>query len=245
MKHESTIYLESLSQEHSELRLDSANSQHLLKVMRLRVGDSITLCNGRGLEAKAHLVEPGRQALLAVDLFQQQEPRPYQIDAWLPVIKASRLEFAVEKLCELGVQNICLMECDFTSNAKKAVDMKRLKRLLVSALQQSRNPWMPTLHAPRPLGKLLQEGGSKLLLADQEASTLNVEQILQSGSTRLDAQHFTICCGPEGGFSGEELVALKRSGCLPVGLGPCILRAETAILGLGSVLNACLSAEPK
>jgi 16S rRNA (uracil1498-N3)-methyltransferase len=238
MRHESTFYYESLSERSAEIRLDSESSHHLLKVMRVKVGATLSLCNGRGLEAKALLLEPGRKALLALHDFKQHAPHPMQIDVWMPVIKASRLEFALEKLCELAVSNIYLMESDNTGNAKTKIDVKRLERILVAALQQSRNPWLPTLHAPRPLGELIERGGSKLLLADPTGTAKELEQILQSASQKQDPLSFALLCGPEGGFSESEYDRLQTLNCLKVGLGPCVLRAETAILGLVSVLHA-------
>lgn len=215
-----------------ELRLDAAATHHLLRVLRVGEGQELELLDGRGGRAKARLQSAGRLALLSCEPSEGVAPPEPELEAWLPLIKPERMEWAVEKLTELGVRRIVPFHSERTGNLRRPPDLARLGRLADAALEQSGNSWRPELANPCALGDLL-EGGQPLFTAHPGGSTTFPVAPVRGPLALL--------AGPEGGFSPAETeLVLKRSRAL-VSLGPHIVRAETAIVALTGVVQALRS----
>lgn len=223
------LLLENLSAGGGEFRLDAAQSHHLLTVLRLEPGQHLQLLNGQGGYAQATLLEGGRQARLLVEELLIRPKPALSLSAWMPVIRPERLEVAVEKLTELGVGDIALYTSERTGNLRRPPELARLRRVAEAALEQSGNPWLPTLHEVRSLPELVA-GGSPWCLAYPGGRAMTELPVHQG--------QLALLVGPEGGFSPVEEAALIQGATATVGLGPHILRAETAMLVLAGVAQS-------
>lgn len=186
-----------------------ADVHHLFRVLRLRNGEVVTLCDGRG--GWAPFVVAGTSLAPAGDLVQEAPPRPCRIAAAIP--KGDRLDWMVQKLTEIGVTEIALVHFA-RSVVRWEADrgqrqMERLGRIAREAASQSRRTWLPILEAPQPFVDIEPLSGAVLLDPAGEAGLDDV---------------WSVVVGPEGGFDPREVdhgLPLRT-------LGPTVLRIETA-----------------
>jgi 16S rRNA (uracil1498-N3)-methyltransferase len=210
------VFVDSL--EHPVLAAD--DDHHLRRVLRLRAGERISLADGGGRWMEAVLTDAGVQATGEVHV-EAAHPRR-TVAAAVP--KGDRLEWMVQKLTELGVDRIVLLECERSvvrwDAARAAKQLERLRRIAREASSQSRRVWLPEIVAGDLDGLAAEASGGSLALAEPGGASL------PDGVT-------TIAVGPEGGFSPSELAHdLPR-----VGLAETVLRVETAAV----VAAVCLA----
>lgn len=189
--------------------LSDEDLHHLGKVRRLRDGDPITICDGKGAWRPARfssMPEPTGETV--------QVPRPTpSITIGLTAVKGDRTSWAVQKLTELGVDRIVMIESSRSvvrwreGRADKA--LSRLAGVVRSAGAQSRRVWLPELSGP---------------VAAIDAMAWPGAAIAQRGGDAPSLINPTLLIGPEGGWSDDEIEAARAR----VDLGPQVLRAETA-----------------
>lgn len=199
--------------------LTDDDRHHLTRSLRLRAGDALTLSDGTGRWRGARFgleVEPDG-AIEAV-----AEVGPDVIVALTPV-KGQRPEWAVQKLTELGVDAIWLLVADRSvvrwDGPRADHHRDRLRRVAREAAMQSRRCTLPDLRVGLPVAEVLA-GSMPPVLADPGGGTL--------------ALGAPVLVGPEGGWSDDELAAAPAT----AGLGPTVLRAETAAVAVGVLLTA-------
>ena len=200
--------LEGLALQH--LALSAQDDHHVRRVLRLRPAQRITLSDGRGRWIEAQLGEGHLEP--AGDVQEVCAPRPVTIAAAMP--KGDRLEWMVQKLTELGVTRVLLLDCERSvvhlQGERAAKQLARLRRIAQEASMQSRRVWLPEI--------------SQMSFA--EAAARAGVALAEPGGGQVPAGVDTIIVGPEGGFSPDELaVDVPR-----VGLADTILRVETAAL---------------
>lgn len=199
--------------------LEEADRRHLARSLRLRPGDALTLSDGSGRWRAARFgpeVEPDGEVV------EVAEAAPEVVVAFAPV-KGSRPEWAVQKLTELGVDGIWLLVADRSvvrwegERAEHHAD--RLGRVAREAAMQSRRCTLPVLRTGVAVPSVLDDpGGAALAHPGGRPPTLGAPVLV----------------GPEGGWSESELAR----GATTVGLGPTVLRAETAAVVAGTLLTA-------
>jgi 16S rRNA (uracil1498-N3)-methyltransferase len=211
-----------------ELPPDTAS--HIAKVLRARSGDELVLFNGDGREFAAAIeavrgsrVRAAVGAALAVD-----RESPLAITLLQCVPRGDRMDFIVQKATELGVSRIApvlsrrsVVRLDEKQSHSK---LAHWRAVAVGACEQCGRNRLPVIDPPRALIDRLGSSGDtgvKLLL-DPEAPALTTPA--EPGGT------IEIAIGPEGGFAPEEIEAFRIAGFRRVGLGPRILRVETAAI---------------
>ncbi len=204
--------------------LGAPDAHHLETVLRLRPGELVGVTDGRG--GYALCVYAGRGAV-RVDgpVLREQARRPKVTVGFAPV-KGDRPEWAVQKLTELGVDRIVAFDsarCVVRWDAARADrHLERLRRVARSALMQSRQCWLPDIELAPSWRTLLTEAGpSEVALA-------------QPGAPGMGPEVRTVLVGPEGGWSDDELSDAPAT----IGLGPAVLRTETAAVAAGVLLAA-------
>ena len=226
-----------------QLAIEGEEAHHLIQVLRIKVGDALTLHDGKGGVAEAQVEQVNRRDLLVRVGEINQVPRP---DARITLIQAvpkgKRLDLVLQKAVELGVQEIVLVQTtNVVSRVKPSAFPAKLERwnqILVAALKQSGNPWLPNLALRDDWEAVIQEqaaANDAVLLGDLSPEADCLKEIL----VRLAAgDSSTIACaiGPEGDFTSEETEQAKKAGCISINLGPRVLRTETAALYMMSVL---------
>ncbi len=146
-----------------------------------------------------------------------------RLTLYLALVKGERFDWAVEKATELGVSSLVPLITSRTEVRHPGEERRvRWQRLAVAAAAQSGRVRIPRIEPPLDFARALEEA------ADFEQAFL-----LAPGGTPLEgpwAARVALLIGPEGGFSGEEVVQARASGLVLAGLGPRILRVETAAL---------------
>lgn len=215
---------------------DEGNLHYLLHVLRLRSGDACTVTNGEGLYARATMVLRGKkEAVLQVEEPQADTRKPSPLHLGIAFTKnPARMEWLLEKVTELGIGQITPL---ITARGEKlAVKSDRWRKILVSAMLQSKQFHLPQLNEPAKPEAVLQGGEESRAIAycDEQSERRCLRDVVQSGKKTL------ILIGPEGDFTPEEVHLCRQHGAVPVSLGPNRLRTETAGLYATVVFNSLL-----
>ena len=198
-------------------------AHYLFGVMRMAVGDGLTLINGRDGAFAAKVAEAGKRGgVLAVGEITQ----PLQVppDLWLlfAPIKKARTDFIVEKAAEMGAARILPVQTEFTNSERIRQD--RLQAHAIEAAEQCGGTYVPEVAALQKLSAVLADwpAGRRLIFCDE---TL----VGQDAPAALPPAPVAILIGPEGGFSDAERARLRAlEAAQSISLGPRVLRADTA-----------------
>lgn len=201
-------------------QLEPDDLHHLVKVLRIRESDVITVSDGRGSWATATIGRDGQLSMLEGPHF--VEAPAYRLGVAFVPVKGERPELVVQKLTEIGVDDIYPLAPTAYSVVKwdgERADKHhgRLVKVAREASMQSRRAWLPEVHRVQTLAQLLEH---------------HQVAFAEPGGVPLDATHRLIVIGPEGGFSHEELGGAP----VTVSLGESILRAETAAIVAGTLM---------
>ncbi len=221
----------------AEIELDRAQAHYLRSVLRLNAGAAIVVFNAVDGEWLCRVSEIGKGASLAVKRrLREAEPKT-ETDLWLlfAPIKRARLDWLVEKATELGVA--ALLPVWTARTQVDRVNLDRLRAHAVEAAEQSERLSVPELRAPERLDRLLASwpAARRLILCDESGAG----EPISEAAACVRPGPVALLVGPEGGFDETELDALgKLSFVSRVGLGPRVLRAETATLAAVAVFQA-------
>ncbi len=226
------FYKEDLIVSDTSVVLDEATSKHVVQVLRMQNGEQLQLTNGRGDLFTAEITDDNRKrcTVKVVEKFKIQnlpagsQDSKFKISIAISLLKNSnRFEWFLEKATEIGISEIIPLICERTE--KTAFKADRLKSILVSAMLQSQQCWLPVLHEPTKFKQLVESSaqqqkfiahcidGAKRNLADLNNEALSSKIIL---------------IGPEGDFTTEEIELAVQNHFSAVSLGETRLRTETA-----------------
>ncbi len=216
------------------------HAEHLAVVLRARVGQQFEIVAGESPRAgRVTSVTPDRVEFeLGEQLPQTSAPL---ITLLMAVFKFDRMEWAIEKCTELGVQKIVPMIAQRTDSHLAHAVVKRVERwqrVAQQAAEQSRRTAPPNIEAPIKLSVAAQmKAGTRILLSENERQ-LSLKDAL---ATHSPNDELLLACGPEGGWSEEELALFSNNGWTSASLGNTVLRAETAAIAATAVAFAELS----
>ena len=215
-----------------EAPLDDAQVHYLRNVMRRPDGAPLLLFNGRDGEWRGVLSARGKKAAVAEVGERTREQRP-EPDVWLcfAPVKRARIDYIAEKATELGAS--VLQPVVTRHTAVERVNTGRLRANAVEAAEQTERLTVPEVREPIDLGKLLDgwPAGRRLMMCDETGGGPPIAEALSRLDEAARSAPWAIVIGPEGGFAETELQALRRiKDVMSVGLGPRILRADTAAL---------------
>ncbi|HZB91599.1 MAG TPA: 16S rRNA (uracil(1498)-N(3))-methyltransferase [Stellaceae bacterium] len=216
--------------------LDPSQAHYVRTVLRLDKGAAIALFNGRDGEWLGRIDGAGK-GWCSVTLYEQRRPQAAVPDLWLVFapIKRARIDFLVEKATELGVASLHPVVTQRT--VVERVNLDRLRANAIEAAEQTERLSVPDLAEPLPLFELMARWPAerRLLLCDESGAAPPIADALRQAA----AGPWAVLVGPEGGFTESELDALRKLPFVsPVGLGPRVLRADTAALAALAVLQA-------
>lgn len=214
-------------QDQPELVLDEDNSRHVVSVLRMEVGEAMHLTNGRGILATAVIADPHKKKCRVTITDRTHIARPGRRSAiGISLLKNPvRFEWFLEKATELGIGEIFPLLCARTE--KQHFRQQRMQNVLVSALLQSRQVWMPILHEPGALDAYWDKmaGFDQRFIAHCENDS-NKKDLIHKLST--DEASRLVLIGPEGDFTPAEISSALEKKYTPVALGSTRLRTETA-----------------
>jgi 16S rRNA (uracil1498-N3)-methyltransferase len=221
-----------------EVALEAGQAHYLRTVLRLAPGAAVAAFNAADGEWLCRVSQMDKRgARLTIDRQVRQADLDKESDLWLlfAPIKRTRLDWLVEKATELGVS--ALLPVWTARTQVERVNLERLRVHAIEAAEQSERLSIPELRAPERLEGVLAAWppGRWLIACDESGGGDPIGEV----ATRLAPGPLALLVGPEGGFDETELDAVgKLSFVTRVGLGPRVLRAETAALAAVAVLQA-------
>ena len=222
--------------------LGGAEAHHAVHVLRLKMGDTLNVFDGRGHEAQCAIAEIAKDTIRLKVLTQSTTPAlPCRITLAQAVPKKS-MDLIVQKATELGAASIIPLISDRTV-VKLDEDSKRLDRwrdIALDACKQCGNNWLPEIQSPQKAVSFLSSPGQfdlKLIGSLQPDARRLKEILAGTPAPGRPVTSVLLIIGPEGDFTPSELGLAKSAGCLPLSLGPLVLRAETAAIYAFSILH--------
>ena len=247
------IYCPSPLAEGATVTLPESAARHLGKALRMGPGDPIRIFDGAGREHEALLIEggPGVRARIGASLTPLPESR-LGITLIQGISRGERMDFVIQKATELGVTRIVPVQ---TARSVVRLDGERARRrqrhwqaVAASACEQCGRSVLPEVELPRTLADAVAVAETRSdappmmrLMPDRAAPDIRSLRPPEAGSVSL-------LIGPEGGLDPDEKALASQSGFVAVGLGPRVLRTETAALvavAACQLLWGDLSASPK
>ncbi len=241
------FYIAPESWDPDNLVLDAEESHHCINVLRCTEGSKVVVFNGAGTEATATIasVDSSKAVPLSPISVAKSPPLGARIALAQAVPKGKNRDLIMQKAPELGAAEIfpllserTVVTYDADDAAKKAA---KWQRVALEACKQSGQNWLPKVHAPvAPDRFLASNPGYELLLvaslgpgAQRLKPVLAEHAELNGGSAPSSA---LVIVGPEGDFTPSELNLAQSAGCVPLTLGPIVLRSETAAIYTLSIL---------
>jgi len=227
----------------ARIALDERAAHYLRNVLRRAVGDAVTVFNGRDGEFASEISLCDKRAV-ELTLRDQMRPQEKEPDVWLcfAPLKKDAVDFLVEKATELGAAAFHPIFTQHTSATRLNLD--RLTANAIEAAEQCERLTLPLVAAPLTLEQSLAawQPDRQIILCAEAGPVLPMADALQRFTTTpAKPNSWAILCGPEGGFARSELDRLvKLPFVTPVGLGPRILRADTAALAALTIFQAVL-----
>jgi len=209
---------------------------HLVRVLRLGVGDACVLFNGDGNDYDARIVSISKGSVEA-DIGSAREVRnesPLRIVLVQGIARGEKMDWILQKATELGVAGIVPVHGERgevrLDSERAGKRLRHWRSVVVSACEQSGRARKPEVAAPRGLADALADLPATRLMLDPEAA--------RPLPTRIDEHACAIAIGPEGGWSPSDMATLAAAGFVGVRLGPRVLRTETAGIAAIAALQA-------
>ena len=214
------------------------------KVLRLRAGEAVTVCDGQGLvyACTVQSTDDHVYTLQVLDSAPVQSEAPCRVQLYMAYAKGDKLEYVIQKATELGAAEIiafpssrCVSTPDAKSLQKK---LPRWEKIALAAAEQSGRGIVPRIQCLHSFSDAMQQAAaaelSVLFYENEHATTFHQAIERQPFSTAA------LVTGPEGGFAPEEVTQAQESGLTICTLGSRILRCETAPLcALSALMYAC------
>ena len=226
----SLFYQENFTEE-KKFSLNEDSSRHIVQVLKMHVGEQLMLTNGKGETKTVEIAEAGKRSVTVNVISSSVIQKPLSnITIAISLIKnTSRWEWFLEKAVEIGVLSIIPMITQRTE--KQHFRFERMKSIMISAMLQSGQSWLPELMEPMKFKSIVEksEQKRKYIAHCIESDKKHIEKDL---STAI------ILIGPEGDFTSEEVELAIKNNFKPVTLGNTRLRTETAGVVSAVLLNS-------
>jgi len=230
------------------LSLRGAEAHHARDVLRMKRGDRAVLFNGRGREITAEVVDLAKSEIHLRKLHESETPPlRFRMTLAQAIPKGKNMDLIVQKAVEIGAAEIAplISERTIVDLDRKEAEQKREKwqQIAIEAAKQCGQNWVPTVHAPQRLKDFFANATPARtdlrLIGSLQPDAVHLKEILSDyvEQHRDRPKNVLMMVGPEGDFTPAELALAKTHGCLPITLGPIILRVETAAIYCLSVLS--------
>lgn len=207
----------------SHFTLSEETSRHCIQVLRMKEGGLLRLTDGKGILYKAGIVSSDKKrSIVQIEETITVAPPSKKISIAISLLKnVSRFEWFLEKVTEIGVTHIQPIISARTEHQR--FRHERMHGILVAAMLQSQQAWLPVLQEPMAFEKLVtnHDFSQKLVAHCEDNQKQFIRDLPETGSVQ-------ILIGPEGDFTPEEIELALQNQYLPVSLGGTRLRAETA-----------------
>lgn len=213
--------------------------KHITKVMRMNIGDDIICSNNQSRTVRCQIVEHSDSEVKArvIEELMPNTELPVKVTIAQGLPKGDKLELIIQKGTELGAKSFIpfaaarsIVKWDQKKSHKK---IERLEKIAKEAAEQSYREQIPTISDVKSLHHLINHSLSydAIIVAYEEAAKDDEQsKFVQTLNGLTTGQSILVIIGPEGGLTSEEITYLKEQGATICGLGPRILRTETAAL---------------
>jgi 16S rRNA (uracil1498-N3)-methyltransferase len=231
------FYVGNFDASYSEIVLDEDTSRHIVQVLRMKKGEKINLTDGKGnLLTCTVTTDHKRHCSVSIESKIKNQKSKRNVAIGISLLKnANRFEWFLEKAAEIGVDEIIPLICERSEKEKFRHD--RMQTILVSAMIQSQQCWLPVLHEPIAFELLFRQeevanASQKLIAHCAEGEKANL-------ADPVNDMHLSriILIGPEGDFTKGEIDLALRHHFTPVALGQTRLRSETAGVVAATILK--------
>jgi len=208
--------------------LPESDSQHCIRVLRMKEGDTLEIIDGKGLRYTCRLIDahPKRAHVEIIEIHEAPLSWCNQITiAVAPTKHLDRMEWMVEKLTEIGINRIVPLLCRYSE--RKEIKTERLEKIAISAMKQSLKAALPKIEPMTPIKEFIKNDNSAQKFIAYCDPTIERKLLSRQYKANTDT---TILIGPEGDFSLEEIKLAIETGYAPISLGENRLRTETAAL---------------
>ena len=212
------------------ITLEPDRAHYLLNVLRLCEGQYVRVFNDSGAEFEARLITADRhRAELAIgEATEKNSESSLRITLVLALTRGRGMDYAIQKAVELGVYEIMPVVTEFGSAGpapeRLQNKMAHWRGIIISASEQCGRNRLAILHEPRPFARGIGHNGPATRLIFHPGHAVAMPEAMP------EDRSLALILGPEGGFSAAEIELARRRHCRLSGLGPRILRAETAVV---------------
>ena len=218
------FFAENIDVNAPRVTLDEGNSKHIIQVLRMKQGDALRFTDGKGNIFTGNIFDEHKKAcVVTIQEHSFQASSSSKSTIAISLIKnAARFEWFLEKAVETGISNIVPLLCDRTEKVHFRYD--RIQQIMISAMLQSQQTWLPVLCEPVKFKDWLPAHSNtiKCIAHCNNEEKYPFRQITDSNTD------ITICIGPEGDFTEQEITLALQHGFKSVSLGNTRLRTETA-----------------
>lgn len=206
------------------VHINNEEQQHIIKVLRMRDGEEISVTDGKGNLAKGTLVFEGKKVSLDIKEIQKNLPEfsPKLQIAIAPTKNIDRIEFFLEKATEMGISEVTLIQTEKTE--RKILNIEKLRKQSIAASKQSLRFHFPVINDLMKFPdfiKNLDPETTFVAHCNENLERIDLKEIIPD-------KNITFLIGPEGDFSDREIQFLAERGIKAVSLGNQRLRTETA-----------------
>ncbi len=228
------FYINEYTASQKEIVLNEETSKHVVQVLRMKVGEQLKLTDGKGNLLTCEIIDDHKKHC-KVDVketsFKKQGTR--KVSVAISLLKnANRFEWFLEKATEIGIAEIIPLICERTEKEKFRQD--RMQGIVISAMLQSQQVWLPVLQEPTKFENLVMKQFSDC--TKYIAHCLEEESKMQLHRANSKSSNQLICIGPEGDFNEQEIELALQNDFVPVSLGETRLRTETAAVVAATLL---------
>lgn len=229
------VYTNSSIFHNIKITLEQSDYNYLINVMRKKINDIIRIFNGKNGEwlAKITFISKKSVEIEAYELIRAQS-KIHNLSLIFALVKNNRSFDIIEKACELGVSDIYPILTRRTNVS--SLNLEKANIVAKEAAEQCERDTLPVIHPLQKLSELLLSWpkDKKIIFANESENNVSLKNFLYNQSD----SNYTILIGPEGGWAKEDLeIIMSNSYITSVGLGPRILRADTASIALLSCLQ--------
>ena len=224
---------------------DKETSKHMFQVMRLKEEDEVTLVFDDGIKRLARVVNVESHQLELIEELADNVELPVQVTIASGFPKGDKLEFITQKVTELGASQIWAFPADW-SVAKWDGKVEKLEKIALGAAEQSKRNLVPNItlfEKKADFLSQLDQFDSIVVAYEESAKEGESAALIQAVAELEKGSKLLFIFGPEGGLSPAEIESFEEKGAVLAGLGPRILRAETAPLYALSAISVLLELE--
>jgi len=220
------FYSKTLNKKSTTLTFEKDESRHIIRVLRKKEGDILTITNGKNILFTATItLASDKKCEVKIVNITTKPTKKYKLSVGIAPTKSNdRLEWFLEKATEIGIDEIYPILCEHSE--RKVIKRPRLEKVVLTAMKQSLQHHLPVVHELTAFKDFIaKESHTQKFIALCSESTKNTLQSL------VDPEMDTcILIGPEGGFSEVEIQEALQANYIPVSLGNTRLRTETAAI---------------